>query len=121
VDDYRDLPREYRRPPRLDRLEARPAERSHAAIPVAVVLVGVGLCLGTYSLLVPGALGLALLVSGTSFVSSRLNPLSAHFYLSRKPSWAAIGVVFLGALALLAEAYVLWVQGGIGRVLPPHL
>jgi hypothetical protein len=120
VDDYRELSREYRSPARSDRLEARPAERSHAAIPVAVVVVGVGLYLGMYSLLAPAALGLVLLVAGTSFLSSRLNPLSAHFYLSRKPSWAAVGVVFLGALALLAEAYALWVHDGVGRLLP-HL
>jgi hypothetical protein len=120
VDDYRDLPREYRRPARTGRLEAKPAERSHAAIPVAVAVVGAGLYFGTYSLLVPAALGFVLLVSGTSFLSSRLNPLSAHFYLSRKPSWAAIGVVVLGALALLAEAYELWLHGGAARLLP-HL
>jgi hypothetical protein len=117
---YRDAPREYRRPVRPDRLEARPAERSNAAIPVAVVVVGVGLYFGTYSLVIPGALGLLLLVSGTSFLSSRLNPLSTHFYLSRKPSWAAIGVVFLGAVALFAEAYELWLRGGPARLLP-HL
>ena len=117
---YRDASREYRRPPRPDRLEARPAERSNAAIPVAVVVVVVGLYLGTYSLLIPGLLGLVLLVSGTSFLSSRLNPLSVHFYLSRKPSWAAVAVVFLGAAALFGEAYELWLHGGPLRLLP-HL
>jgi Ca2+/Na+ antiporter len=84
------------------------------------VVVGIGLYFSTYSLIVPAVLGLLLLVSGTSFLSSRLNPLSAHFYLSRKPSWAAIGVVFLGALALLGEAYELWLREGAGKLLP-HL
>ena len=119
MDGYPEAPPEYRRPPRLDRLEERRTERSNAAIPVAVVVVGVGLYLGTYSLLVPGALGLLLFVSGTSLLSSRLNPLSPHFYLTRKPSWAAIGVVFLGALALFAEAYELWLRGGAAHLLPP--
>ena len=110
----------HRRPVRHEQLEARPAERSNAAIPVAVVVVVAGLYFGTYSLIVPGLLGLLLFVSGTSFLSSRLNPLSTHFYLTRKPSWAAIGVVFLGALVLFAEAYELWLQGGAARFLP-HL
>ena len=114
-DDVEDPAWEEARPARRP---ARPAERSNAAIPVAVVVVGVGLYLGTYSILVPAALGFVLLVSGTSFMSSRLNPLSAHFYLTRKPSWAAIGVVFLGALALLGEAYELWLRGGAARLLP---
>jgi hypothetical protein len=120
VDDYRELPRPYQRPVRSGRLEERPAERSHAAIPVAVAVVLVGLYLGTYSLLLPGVLGLALLLAGVSFVSSRINPLSVHFYLTRKPSWAAVGVVWLGALVLLAEAYELWLHGGAARLLP-HL
>ena len=120
MDDYRDLPGEPRRSVRLDRLNEGTAERSNAAIPVAIVLVAVGLFLGMYSLLVPAVLGLVLLLTGMSFVSSRLNPLSIHFYLNRKPSWAAIGAVFLGALALLLEAYELWVRGGVGRLVP-HL
>jgi hypothetical protein len=110
VDDVRDVGRGYPRPARSER---KVVERSHAAIPVAVVLVGVGLYFGTYSLAVPAVLGFVLLVSGTSLLSSRLNPLSAHYYLTRKPSWAAIGIVFLGALTLLVEAYALWVHGGV--------
>jgi len=117
VAGYRDLPPEYRRPARRDRLEAKTAERSNAAIPVAVVVVGIGLYFGTYSLIVPAVLGFVLLVSGTSFLSSRLNPLSVHFYLTRKPSWAAIAVVFLGALALFAETYELWLHGGAAGLL----
>ncbi|HTT15816.1 MAG TPA: hypothetical protein VMH49_00435 [Thermoplasmata archaeon] len=122
MDGYRELPPAYRRPrsSRSARLEPRSAERSHAAIPVAVVLVGVGLYGASYSLLVPALLGFVLLLSGLSFLSTRLNPLSPHFYLSRKPSWAAIGVVFLGAVALLADAWALWSSGGGARLLP-HL
>ncbi len=108
---YRDLPPVYRR-----RAPARPpddetetaARRSHAAIPVAIVVAGIGFYLSRYTLLAPAVLGIVLLVSGGSLLSSRLNPLSPHFYLTRKPSWSAIGVVFLGALGLLAEAYVLY-------------
>ena len=118
--DFRAFAREPRRPNRTEREEDRPAERSHAAIPIAVVVVGVGLYFGTYSILVPTVLGLVLLASASSFLSSRVNPLSAHFYLSRKPSWAAVGVVLLGALALLGEAYELWLRGGAARLLP-HL
>lgn len=120
VAGYRELPPDYHRPARPDRALTKPAERSHAAIPVAIVVVGIGLYFGSYSLIVPALLGLLLLVSGTSFLSSRLNPLSVHFYLTRKPSWTAIGVVFLGGLLLLAEAYELWVHGGATRLLP-HL
>jgi hypothetical protein len=86
--------------------------RSHAAIPVAVALVLVGLYLAQYSLIAPGSLGVILLLSGGSFLSTRLNPLSPHFYLTRKPSWTAIGVVFLGAFALLGTTYALWMAHG---------
>ncbi len=116
---YPEYPRPYRRP-RPEREEARQAERSNAAVPVAVIVVGVGLYFGTDSLFIPAALGFLLLASGVSFLSTRMNPLSPHFYLTRKPSWLAIGVVFLGALALLGEAYVLWTSGGAARLLP-HL
>jgi len=93
------------------------SRRSHAAIPVAIVVVAIGAYLGRYSVLLPALLGLVLLGSGGSFLSSRLNPLSPHFYLTRKPSWAAIGTVFVGALVLLAGAYAMWVHG-FGPVLP---
>ena len=98
-----------------------PAEavRSNAAIPVAVVLVVLGLYLGTYTVLATGAMGLVLLVSAGSLLSTRINPLSPMFYLTRKPSFAAIGVVFLGAAILLAGAYLLW-RDHAGPILP-HL
>jgi hypothetical protein len=104
------------RPNRAATLEGR---RSNAAIPVVVVLVILGLYLGQYSFLVPASLGLVLLFSGGSFLSTRLNPLSPHFYLPRKPSWLAIGVVFLGALGLGWYAYTLIVRH-VGGVVP-HL
>jgi len=121
VGGYREYPRPYRRPS-PSRTAREPAEdrRSHAAIPVAIVLVALGLYFAPDSLLVPALLGGALLLSGLSFLSTRLNPLSPHFYLTRKPSWAAIGVVFLGAALLLAEAWALWTAGGPARLLP-HL
>lgn len=75
---------------------------------MALVVVIVGLVLGSYTLVAPLALGALLFVSGFSLMSSRLNPLSAHFYSDRKASWPAIGAVFLGALVLLADAYYLW-------------
>ena len=93
---------------------SRPVEvesrRSNAAIPVAVVLVVVGLYLGSYSVVLTALLGIVLLASAGSLLSTRLNPLSPTFYLTKKPSFLAIGVVFLGALILLGGAYTLWVH-----------
>ena len=86
------------------------AKRSHAAIPVALVLLVAGLYLSEYTILLPALLGVVLFFSGLSFLSTRLNPLSPHFYLTRKPSWLAIGVVFLSALALLASAFEFYVH-----------
>ena len=84
--------------------------RSHAAIPVAIVVAAVGLYLGHYSVLLPLLFGVFLLVSGLSFLSTRLNPLSPNFYLTRKPSWTAIGVVFLAAFGLLYAGYAMWLH-----------
>jgi hypothetical protein len=97
-------------------LESR---RSNAAIPVAVALVLVGLYLGTYTVLLPALLGIVLLFSSGALLSTRLNPLSPTFYLTKKPSFPAIGVVFLGALILFAGTYVLWAHH-LGPVVP-HL
>jgi len=96
-----------------------PPRRSHAAIPVAIVLIGVGLYLGRYTVLLPALFGLALLWAGGSFLSTRLNPLSPHFYLTTKPSWSAIGVLFLGAFALLWAAYEMYLAKW--APLLPHL
>lgn len=111
MSDSRAYPRAYApspvaRPSHSAETESR---RSNAAIPVVIVLVLVGLYLGQYTFLVPAALGVVLLLAGGSFLSTRINPLSPHFYLTRKPSWLAVGVVFLGALVLLAYAYSLFV------------
>jgi hypothetical protein len=86
-------------------------KRSHAAIPVALVLLVLGLYLSRFTVLLPTLLGVMLFLSGLSFLSTRLNPLSPHFYLTRKPSWLAIGVVFLSALTLLVAAFELYVHG----------
>lgn len=93
------------------------AHRSNAAIPVAIVVVGIGLYLGTYTILITALVGLILLFSAGSLLSTRLNPLSAGYYLTRKPSFLAIGTVFLGALVLFGAAYELWVQHA-GPILP---
>jgi membrane protein implicated in regulation of membrane protease activity len=99
----------------------RPVEleqrRSNAAIPVAVVLVVIGLYLASVSVLLTALLGLVLLVSSGSLLSTRLNPLSPTFYLTKKPSFLAIGVVFLGALILFGGAYYLWVHH-LGTLVP---
>lgn len=118
MSSYRDYPPAYERsegdPPY--RTTESPTTRSNVAIPVAVVVLLVGLFLAPYSIFAPAALGVVLLLAGVSFLSARLNPLSAHFYLTRKPSWAAIGVVFLSGLALVGEAYSLGVAKAGGLV-----
>jgi hypothetical protein len=109
--------RRYRRPvpPANEPVVSR---RSNAAIPVAVVVVGVGLYLARFSILLPALLGVLLLGAGGSFLSTRLNPLSAHFYLPTKPSWMAVLVVFLGSFALFAAAYYLYLHH-FGPLVPP--
>jgi cytochrome c biogenesis factor len=87
------------------------ARRSHAAVAVAVFFLFLGLYLGRYTILVPLALGALLFLTGGSFLSSRLNPLSLGFYLQVKPSWTAIGVVFLTSVVLLASAYEYYAHG----------
>jgi hypothetical protein len=101
-------------PPRRTRTVRRAPDgaprRSHAAIPVAVILVGIGLYLARFTLLVPALFGFFLLCAGASFLSTRVNPLSAHFYLPTKPSWTAVLVVFLGSFALFGAAYTLYLE-----------
>ncbi|MCI4343736.1 MAG: hypothetical protein L3J92_06465 [Thermoplasmata archaeon] len=87
-----------------------PPHRSNAAIPVAVVVVGLGIYLARFSLLAPALFGLLLLYAGASFLSTRINPLSAHFYLTSKPSWTAVLVVFVGSFALFGAAYALYLD-----------
>jgi hypothetical protein len=102
----------YHRPatPPPNRAAETETKRSNAAIPVALVFVALGLYLSQYTVLLTGLFGVVLFFSGTSFLSTRLNPLSPHFYLTRKPSWLAIGVVFLSALALFGATYWLFVH-----------
>ncbi|HZY69932.1 MAG TPA: hypothetical protein VFF67_03005 [Thermoplasmata archaeon] len=98
--------------------EERPIRRrSHAAIPVAFALLAVGAVLGRVTVLVPLLLGLVLLSAGGSFLASRVNPLSTGFYLTTKPSWSAVGAVFLTAVVLLVVAYEYFVRG-LGPVVP---
>ncbi|HTT14994.1 MAG TPA: hypothetical protein VMG81_04350 [Thermoplasmata archaeon] len=99
-----------RRPSPPNRAAEASPTRSHAAIPVAVFVVVLGLYLGRYTVVLPLLLGILLLTVGGSFLSTRLNPLSPHFYLTRKPSWSAVGVVFLGALTLVLGAYAMWLH-----------
>ena len=91
--------------------------RSHAAAPVGVAVLFAGLVLGTISVLLPIALGGFLLLSAFSFLGSRVNPLSIGFYLHTKPSWTAIGVLFLAAVLLFVSAYAYYVHG-LGPILP---
>lgn len=111
------------RPYRTRTRTVRPGElesrRSNAAIPIAVALVLIGLYLGSYTLLLPTLLGVVLFFASGSLLSTRLNPLSPTFYLTTKPSFLAIGVVFLSSLILLAGAYELWFHQ-LAPVLP-HL
>ena len=112
----------YARPPRR-RPATRtapppgPPRRSHAPAYAALAVLVLGLYLGQYSILVPAGLGLSLLLTAGSFVSARLNPLSIGFYLTTKPSWTSILLVFLSAFALLGAAYYDFVHG-IAPILP---
>ncbi|MCI4327413.1 MAG: hypothetical protein L3K16_07255 [Thermoplasmata archaeon] len=104
-------PRTVLRPPRRAVASPLVRRRSHAAIPVALGVMVVGLVLASDSVLLAVFLGLALLGAALSFLSTRLNPLSVGFYLPVKPSWSAIGVVALGGLVLFATVYLAWVHG----------
>ncbi len=106
-------------PKRGEVAQAEPARRSHAAAPLAVFVLFLGLLLGTVTVLVPVFLGLFLFSSGFSFLSARVNPFSIGFYLTKKPSWSAIGVIFLSAVLLWVVAYSYFVHG-IGPVIPGH-
>jgi hypothetical protein len=100
-------PRRRRPVPRDDPGAPR---RSNAAIPVALVVVGVGIYFARFSLIVPALFGLLLLYAGASFLSTRVNPLSSHFYLTTKPSWTSVLVVFVGSLALFGTTYALYLD-----------
>jgi hypothetical protein len=85
--------------------------RSHAAAYAALAVLLLGLVLSRYSFLFPGLLAVLLLGVGLSFLSTRLNPFSVGYYLNTKPSWTAIGLVFLSGVLLLALAYFDWHSG----------
>ncbi len=114
-------PEAYRRATVRRAREAIDYERaprsSNAAIPFAIVLFVIALYLGTITILAPALLGLFLLVTAVSFFSSRINPFSLGFYLTRKPSWAAVGTLLLAALGLFLITYLYWIHG-IGPIFP---
>jgi hypothetical protein len=117
----------YRVSARSPRGEARPSDpslapaperrRSHAAVIPSLVLLGVGVWLGTITILFEGILAVVLLGGAFTLLGSRLNPLSIGFYLSTKPSWTAIGTVFVSGWVLLAMTYIDYVRAW-GPVLP---
>ena len=107
--------RPVRRPPAA--APAEPVRRSNAAVPFAVALLFIGLLLGTVTVILPALIGMFLFLSGLSFLSTRLNPFSIGFYLHKKPSWSAIGVMFLSALLLWIVAYSYYIHG-LGPLVP---
>ena len=111
--------RPYRRPGRTTATGPPVRTRSHAAILPAVVVLGVGLWLGTFTILAPVSLGIFMLGAALSFLGSRLNPLSIGFYLNTKPSWSAIGMLFLAAGVLLYSAYTYYLNHW-GPLIPTH-
>ena len=99
--------------------ERMPARRSHAAAYAALALLLLGWLLLSWTILIPILLAFFLLSAGVAFLGTRLNPLSVGFYLTTKPSWSAIAVVFLTGFALLAIVYTTWKQGTF-HVVPTH-
>ena len=91
--------------------------RSHAPAPVAVGILLVGLLVGTWTVVLPVLLGGFLMLSAFSFLSSRVNPLSIAYYLHTKPSWSAIGILFVSGVLLWVSAYAYYVHG-IAAILP---
>ncbi len=96
-----------------------PVRRSHAPAFAAIAVVLLGVYLAPWSLLAPLLLALLLLSSGLTFLGTRLNPFSVGFYLTVKPSWTSIAVLFLAGLFLLDVAYSYWTHGW-GPLLPAH-
>lgn len=106
-----------RRPAVVVHPKPDPPRRSNAAAPVAGVILLAGLVLGSYTILVPAFLGLFLISSSLSFLSTRINPLSIGFYLHTKPSWLTIGLLFLCGITLIAAAYGYY-RSGFAPILP---
>ncbi|MCI4368653.1 MAG: hypothetical protein L3K09_03725, partial [Thermoplasmata archaeon] len=57
-------------------------QRSHVAAPFALAVLVVGVVLGRVTVILPALLGLGLLLTTGTFLSSRLNPFSVGFYLT---------------------------------------
>lgn len=91
--------------------------RSHIAIIPALLLLGAGWYLARYSIIFPGVIGFFLLSGALGLLGSRLNPLSTAFYLTTKPSWTAIGSVFLAGGFLLWMTYEFYLHSW-GPLLP---
>ena len=100
--------------------ETAPVQRrSHVAIVPALILLGVGWYLARYSIIFPAILGFFLLSGALGLLGSRVNPLSTAFYLNTKPSWSAIGTVFLTGAVLLWMTYEYYLHSWAPLV--PHL
>jgi hypothetical protein len=93
--------------------------RSHIAVVPAFILLGLGWFLAHYTIIFPAIFGFLLLSGALGLLGSRLNPLSTSFYLTTKPSWTAIGTVFLAGGILLWMTYEYYVHSW-GPVVP-HL
>lgn len=93
--------------------------RSHVAVVPALILLAVGWYLARYSIIFPAVIGFFLLSGALGLLGSRLNPISTSFYLTTKPSWAAIGTVFLTGAGLLWMTYEYYLHSW-GPVFP-HL
>ncbi len=89
---------------------AQAQRRSHVAVVPAVILLAVGWYLAHYSIIFPAILGFFLLSGALGLLGSRLNPLSTAFYLTTKPSWSAIGTVFLSGAVLLWMTYEYYIH-----------
>jgi len=93
--------------------------RSHIAVIPALILLVIGWYLARYTVLFPALIGFFLLSGALGLLGSRLNPLSTAFYLTTKPSWTAIGTVFLAGSVLLWMTYEYYIHAW-GPLLP-HL
>ncbi|MGA7862324.1 MAG: hypothetical protein WCB19_10820 [Thermoplasmata archaeon] len=93
-------------PPATEQIQ----QRSHIAIIPALILLAVGWYLARYSIIFPAVIGFFLLSGALGLLGSRLNPLSTAFYLTTKPSWTAIGAVFLTGAVLLWMTYEYYVH-----------
>ena len=113
----------YRRPVSPEATTSTPPvaepvqRRSHVAIVPAVILLAIGWYLARYSIIFPAVIGFFLLSGALGLLGSRLNPLSTAFYLTTKPSWPAIGTVFLAGAALLWMTYEYYIHAW-GPLLP---